>query len=825
MALNNLGLGFLFTAKDLASGVMADVKHNLHEVGEEGEKVVHKLKDNFAEFVAGLGLLETGLKGFEMFEPAVEAADAFRMKMLQVSSLVSESEIPMREMEELVDGLAARFGVMPVEQAKGLYTAIRQGARDAESAQSLLTAGTALSVASQTELGQSIQTVSRIAKVFNLDMAESGQVADKLFIASRRAEDGVSGIAEVLQMVGPDASRAGLDMNDLLAVMMQMDAAGIHGRHGIGGLRDIILGLIKPSADAKAEAARLGIAFDEQTLAAEGLPGLLQAVAQNTHLNSQSLEKLFGSTEAATVAMGLMRNGGADLAARMRELAGAHDAASQAAEKLITEQQRFNVLSDQSWTIIGKSLLPVKDAIFGTLNAFLEGFNKTNPGIIRFVTLTVLVVSGISVLVGSVAAASAGFTILSAASAALGISFAGTAAMIWSALWPALLVIGALGLAFAAVKIAYDQNLGGFGDKVREVWGEVKLAFTALEELFSGGGFTDGTWQELEKHSGIRDFAISVWGWVQKIENFFRGIGAGFIDHIKFVHPLLDSIGRAIYAIVDALGLFSTSGANSATVFDMFGGAGYAVGHVLGVVFDALMLVVSLLVGVVRVGVANAVGLFQMLRSIISGVVDVFYGLAEIIGGIAHGSWKEAWHGMKVVAFGVIDGILGTMLSFASSFGGVIDAIAGVFGKKLNLQKTVLDFKDGLHNAMASDFGVTAAVGLRSITGSTETGLGAISVGGSAPADNPLVAPAGGEGGAGETSMPAVAAAEAGAPTGSSDLSAISSHLENISKNTEGGGPPININVVLDSEVIGRAVARSNRNAQTRGFEPAPAPG
>ena len=61
MALNNLGLGFLFTAKDLASGVMTRVKHNLGEVEGKATGMGAAAKSAFSGFGVGMVAMGAGI--------------------------------------------------------------------------------------------------------------------------------------------------------------------------------------------------------------------------------------------------------------------------------------------------------------------------------------------------------------------------------------------------------------------------------------------------------------------------------------------------------------------------------------------------------------------------------------------------------------------------------------------------------------------------------------------------------------------------------------------------------------------------------------------
>src|ERR1700738_2431971 len=98
MALNSLGLGFLFTAKDLASGVMHDVKSHLNETGEAGQSLAKSLGSSFKQFGEGLAIMGTGIAGLAILGEKTEAADKFSHAIKLASNKVSEAEFPMASM-------------------------------------------------------------------------------------------------------------------------------------------------------------------------------------------------------------------------------------------------------------------------------------------------------------------------------------------------------------------------------------------------------------------------------------------------------------------------------------------------------------------------------------------------------------------------------------------------------------------------------------------------------------------------------------------------------------------------------------------------------
>lgn len=148
---------------------------------------------------------------------------------------------------------------------------------------------------------------------------------------------------------------------------------------------------------------------------------------------------------------------------------------------------------------------------------------------------------------------------------------------------------------------------------------------------------------------------------------------------------------------------------------------------------------------------------------------------------------------MKLIAFGVINGILSALLELAGGIGGAVDAMAGMVGKTTGIQRSVRDFKDGLHRATAQEMGV----GHLTFTPVTPVGT-------AGTAATALPAPG--------APMPAVAALPApAAPAAGSGAS------------SGAPGAPVVVNVQVDGQTVARAVHKAGSDTAARSFSPVPA--
>ncbi|NRD63339.1 phage tail tape measure protein, partial [Corallococcus exiguus] len=254
------------------------------------------------------------------------------------------------------------------------------------------------------------------------------------------------------------------------------------------------------------------------------------------------------------------------------------------------------------------------------------------------------------------------------------------------------------------------------------------------------------------------------------------------------VDVLLGSLAHLGRVLGGALsGLLGTTSAvkQSTSGWTLMGEAiGFAIGNittVVGVLVSAVSLVVSVVGGILNAALAA-----------FSGIVDVFWGVVLTLGGALTGNWAEAWTGLKLIVFGVVDAISSVLLELVGAILGVVDAVASLFGKDTGLQQALRTARLTLHRDLS------VAFGLEDSPGSAPAPV--VSTASTLPAEWPLES----------SSMPAVAALQASLP-----------QAEVLSSQPDAPpAPPVLVSVQVDGEVLAQATARAERDAASRSFSP-----
>jgi TP901 family phage tail tape measure protein len=313
----------------------------------------------------------------------------------------------------------------------------------------------------------------------------------------------------------------------------------------------------------------------------------------------------------------------------------------------------------------------------------------------------------------------------------------------------------------------------------------LNLFVRGIGQLFKQGGFSGEVKDELDKHLGIKGFAIGVFVWIKRIENFFSNLKQSFMTTFEPFRPLLDQLGVAFRALGQALGIVDQTADDNASTWDTFGSAGAGVGEILaniaGSVIPVLGAAIELLTGAVQI----ARDVWRSLTGALGGFGQMFKGVFELIAGILTGDWKRVWDGFVDIVFGALKMILRLATGSLGMLAGMFDAVASKFGFDSGLKTQIEDLRRMADSGL--DF---AAVKVKGVV-------------------EPTAQPAAAAVAQTSNTAAAVAGAAAAGAAGAAGEQVIHNHMH----------------VSVDGEKLVEAHAAAKRSARTRSFEPVPAHG
>lgn len=699
MALNQLGLGFVFTAKDEATEVIHRIKESFGDLEHKTEGVTHGAKASFAEFGKGMAIFAAGAAivggAFEL----AEQGDKFAGALEQAGAAANASAEEMERLRDAALAVALKgTGVSASDAAEALRELVLEGFNANDAAKAL---GPTLNLVAigfgQISRAQAAGLVNDTLREFRLGAEEAGPLVDKLALAMRQFGVRASELEPALRGVATGASLTGASLDDTLiafgltkSVLPSVEQAS----------RSLNLAFNQLASDhTRKELAAIGVQVADSSGKMRPLIEILSDLnAKTAHMSEAEREHALASIFSARAGGGLIAimqalgNGIRDSSGNLltgtaaieelrRQMAGATGTGAEMKERLldtfegqkkglIASVQTFLQLVGEPFAEAFKPIFSVMRRAFTAVNQFIAAIPEP---VKTFLAKVVLAVGAIIALVGAVIAAKAAIALLIA-----GLKIAGiTVGSVLATLLPAIAIVGVLALVVAGFAVAFKRDIGGIATFFENTWARVKLLFEGLSQLFKEGGFSGAVMEELNKaeNSGIKQFAIRVYQIVFRIKRFFEGIADGFSAAIQRAQPVFDTFVGALRELGEAFGLVGTAGADAVAGIgsDKFAATGASIGEVLGqivtIIVDGLTIVVRVVTGIIN-GVRQA---FDFFKPVFEFVGDAIKFVGDQIGGLISditGMNDKAREGGSVwttvgQVIGWVAGAIGTVLAGA----------------------------------------------------------------------------------------------------------------------------------------------------------------
>ncbi|MBU8900625.1 phage tail tape measure protein, partial [Corallococcus sp. M34] len=709
--LNNFGMGFVFTARDLASDTFQGVERNFTSLDRRVGLGTARIEGAFQRLGVGMALVSAGAVTIGASLSLANAAGEFGQAVAGVAAVSGASAEELRQLRDaaLQASLATQF--TPTESVLGLRELTQAGYTAAEAMKLLqpvldlaggslgeLTPQGAAGLASQAmkAFGLSIDkaslSVDQMLQAVNVFALNANELPLALGTAARGAQALNQKLPEALIALGlvknvvPGVERAStavaVSMERMAdpEVQQQLRGVGVAVTDAGGNFRSFlgILDELSPALERMTAAQRS--AFLLKTFGREALGGV-----------NAILTQLTGGVRKQT---GEVVRGGAALEYLRDEFKHAGGTAEQFRQQMLDTYEgqkkllagRMEALAVVLGEPFDAGLKPLVTLVADAVKGVLGVFEALPSPVKRALAAFTLAAGSVIALVGAVVSGQVGLALLVVGLKVLGLTVGGFLATVL----PAVGAVVLLGVAVAGLAYAVRNNLGGLGDFVERVQERVTLAFRGLVQLFTDGGFSGAVRAELAlaENGGLKDFLINVYLWAHRIHSFFSGIADGFSSGLEAARPTLDAFQATLQRVGEAMGFLSErdDAATAAAKFAAFGDAGATVGRALARVFDFVVLGMTATAEVVE-GLASQWGYMK-------GGVDVLFASLQQLGR-ALGSALSGLLGTTNAARE--DGSLWTLMGQAIGF--AIGNIAAVVGVLVSVVSAVVSVVGGVLNA------------------------------------------------------------------------------------------------------------------------------
>ncbi len=320
-----------------------------------------------------IGVADAARRFFKGFADAENAAAAVR-------TLGVDSERLQKKLLGVTAELKGQVG--QTELLAASYDVASAGFNDAASAADILKAASLGAKGGLSDLNTVADATTSGLNAYGLTSDEAAKLVDGFIQTQNDGKIVVAQYAQQIGRVAPVAAAAGVGIEDLNAAISTVTAQGVPIESTFAGIRQIIAGVLKPTAEAAKVAETLGIEFNTAAIKAKGFGGFLADVVQKTGGSEVALTQLFGSVEAISALLPLTNDGLVSFNENLENQAKSAGAAKNAANELggtVTSQltaifNNVGTLSRQLDTKLGPALSTVLGKVQAVTSEFIKFF-------------------------------------------------------------------------------------------------------------------------------------------------------------------------------------------------------------------------------------------------------------------------------------------------------------------------------------------------------------------------------------------------------------------------------------------------------------------
>jgi len=658
MGLNNMGLGFVFTARDLASGKMQRLERRFTSLDERVSGGASRMNTAFRQLGIGLAVFTAGAAAVAGALSLANAAGRFEQGLAAIGAVTRATTRQLQMLREAAINAGIETQFSPTEAIEGLQSLATAG-QTAEQATRTLVPVLDLAAGSLGQLGvaSAAEAVVGTLNAYGLTADRAAGVTDRLLritqLTNFQTRDFEAGLAKAAAA----GSVFNQSLDDVLITMGLLRNRNIDASSSATAFREATR---RVGADQRAQQAIIGAGvqvFDQTSGQMRSMVDIMSEFADRTRDMSDEernrrVVQAFGArgllafNAIMNASFTTMRDGrevtlqGAEAIAALRqEMEGAEGTAAGFREQLLDTfegqktllrgtLQTFAVVLGEPFAQVFK---PIVRLLVNVLNAILRAFQAIPAPIKRIFAGLVLAAGSFLMLVGGVIAAKAAIALLAIGFKALGITIGG----IMATLLPAILIVAVLGAVVAGFVVAFRRNVGGIADFARRMWERVTLFFRGLRQLFEQGGFSGAVREELNRaeNQGLKRFLISVFQIAHRIGQIWEGFKDGFTSTIEAARPVFEDLVEAFSELHQEIGaIFSGFAGGAASLpsseFRSFG----------QVVGSAIATVVKWFAKLWAISLRVTGGIIAGFRSMMEFIRPALEVVAEALGEL-----KTAW--------------------------------------------------------------------------------------------------------------------------------------------------------------------------------------
>jgi TP901 family phage tail tape measure protein len=348
---------------------------------------------------AGRALLPLSVAAGGVIAASAAMAVQFEKDFVKIEALVGDTAENLALLRPLVLDLARTSGIGPRELADALFFVESAGLRGAAAFEVLQNSARAAAVG----LGNTAQVADALTSAVNA-YASTGLTAadatDVLVASVREGKIEADTLAASIGRVIPIAAQLGVEFNEVGAAIAASTRVGLTAEEATTALRQALVTLLKPSAQAQATLKEFGFSAQglRKAIADDGLLATLQLMFERFGDNQEAVNKVFQNVRALTGIFALVGGNAEQVQGvfdRLANSTGDLDKAFEATQKGTAFQLSVAMAELERAAIsLGDVFLPVLISIAGVIstvaNAFAELSDPIKDAVARMLVMVAL---------------------------------------------------------------------------------------------------------------------------------------------------------------------------------------------------------------------------------------------------------------------------------------------------------------------------------------------------------------------------------------------------------------------------------------------------
>lgn len=324
-----------------------------------------------ADVFAGLGLSATAAFTI-MSKKAFSFSKDFQTSMKEVQTISKDVQLNYDGISDAIVNMSKVVPDSATKLTQALYQIVSAGYDGAEAMQ-ILEASSKLATGGITDTFVAADTLTSIMNAYGESAGTAVEITDKLFKTVEEGKVDMSQLGASLSQVTGLAAQAGLEFNDLMAIVAK-GTKTMKTEQMITGVKGILNAIIKgPAENATKIVEDLGLQFDIASLRTMGFSDFMDDLMTKTGGNIESLQKLFPNVQGLAGLLAVATEEGGKYVDILDEMVNSQGAADKAFKTMVsTADNQIKILTNN----VNAKLKVWGDEILATVNNVASSINK-----------------------------------------------------------------------------------------------------------------------------------------------------------------------------------------------------------------------------------------------------------------------------------------------------------------------------------------------------------------------------------------------------------------------------------------------------------------